>query len=74
MVKRTHESMGAEAGGVLVPSVYPFQDDRLQGFSQLFPVYQGKGAARGIAELSFLSAAGMADEVRSLGYTVTLVA
>jgi hypothetical protein len=63
MVMSTHESLGAEVGGVLMPSVYPFRDGQLLGFAQLRPVYRGKDAAGGIAELSFLPAAGYADEI-----------
>lgn len=62
-VKGAHESIGAEAGGVLMPSVYPFLNGKPIGFAQLRPVYQGKDAAQGIAELSFLAAAVPVDEV-----------
>ncbi|MGW5876082.1 hypothetical protein ACWFMI_05930 [Nocardiopsis terrae] len=62
-VKEAHELNGAEVGGVMPPSVYPFRDGKMLGFAQLRPVYRGQDAASGIAELSFLPAAGEADEI-----------
>ncbi|WP_017608539.1 hypothetical protein [Nocardiopsis xinjiangensis] len=62
-VKETHEVQGADAGGVIPPTVFPFREGKLLGFARLRPVHRGEDALSGIAELSFLPAAGGADEI-----------
>jgi hypothetical protein len=62
-VREIHEGQAAEVGGVMPPTVYAFRDDEMLGFAQLRPVYRGKDAVSGIAELSHLPAAGDSDEI-----------
>ncbi len=63
IVRDIHAELGANMGGVVPPTLFPFVGGKMLGFAQLRPVYRGSDAATGIAEMSFLAAAGGADEV-----------